>query len=75
MERSAKIRERLFECIHNGEIEDEDLAKITEHCCKILNLQTISNFSKSENISYNGVKYKKNGRVFIDGCEFIINNY
>jgi hypothetical protein len=73
-ERSAKIRERLFEVIHNGEIENSDLVQIFEHIAIILNLQTITNYAKSEKISYNGALKRKTERATIDNVEFIINN-
>ena len=40
MSRSVLIRERLFECIHNGELDNDDLVQIIEHISIILNLQT-----------------------------------
>jgi hypothetical protein len=73
-ERSAKIRERLFEVIHNGEINNGDLVQIFEHIGIILNLQTISNYAKSEKISYNGALKRKTEKVTINSVEFIINN-
>lgn len=73
-ERSAKIRERLFEVIHNGEIKNSDLVQIFEHISTILNLQTITNYAKSENISYNGALKRKLATTKIDGQTFIINN-
>jgi hypothetical protein len=73
-ERSAKIRERLFEVIHNGEINNGDLVQIFEHIGIILNLKTISNYAKSENISYNGALKRKTESVVVDKVEFIINN-
>lgn len=74
--RSELIRERLFECIHNGELENSDLVQIFEHVGKILNLKTMSNFSRENNISYNGakVRLKNNIPIIIDDIEFYINN-
>jgi hypothetical protein len=73
-ERSIKIRERLFECIHNGELENSDLVQIFEHIGIILNLKTISNYAKAEKISYNGALKRKTQRVKIDNIDFIIDN-
>jgi len=73
-ERSVVIRERLFEVIHNGEINNRDLVQIFEHISIILNLKTISNYAKSEKISYNGALKRKTERLIVDKVEFIINN-
>lgn len=73
-ERSIKIREKLFECIHKGELENSDLVQIFEHIGIILNLKTITNYAKANNISYNGALKRKTDKVKIDKVEFIINN-
>lgn len=73
-ERSVKIREIFFECIHNGKLENSDLVQIFEHVSIILNLQTITNYAKSEKISYNGALKRKLQTIKIDGQTFIINN-
>lgn len=74
MDKSVIIREKLFEYIHNGEITNSDLVKIIEHGCIILNLQTLSNYAKSENISYNGAKKRNVENIIIDSIKFTINN-
>jgi hypothetical protein len=71
--RSTRIRERLCECIHNGEVKNEDLVKIIEHSFKILNLQTLSDYSRNTKKSYNGAKYNKNV-VVLGNVKFIIDN-
>jgi hypothetical protein len=72
--RSELIMERLFEVIHNNELENSDLVQIFEHIAIILNVQTITNYAKSENISYNGALKRKLETTKIDGQTFIINN-
>ena len=72
MQRSQIIRERLFECIHNGEICNEDLVKIVEHCFTILNLQTLSDYARNNNISYNGAKLQPH--IILGKIKFIIDN-
>ena len=74
MSRSILIRDRLFECIHKGEIDNSDLILILGHVCKILNLQTTSNFAKNTGKTYNGVKYAKNETITIDNVKFYIDN-
>lgn len=74
MERSVLIRERLFECIHKGEINNEDLVQIIEHSSVILGLKTLTNYAKPENISYNGAKKRNLNTTNINGVNFIIDN-
>ena len=74
MERSALIRERLFECIHNGELNNNDLVQIIEHVGRILNLQTLSSYAKQERISYNGAKKRNLKTVCLNGVDLIIDN-
>lgn len=75
-EKSVLIRERLFECIHNGDIETEDLIQIFEHLVNILNPVTFMTFANNYGISYNGVhvsrEYKKRHEVIIDKKKFIL---
>lgn len=71
---SELIRERLFECIHNGELSNDDLVKIIEHVSDILNLQTLSNYAKNQNISYNGAKKRRLEKVNIAGELMIVDN-
>lgn len=71
--RSELIRERLFECIHNGELETSDLVQIIEHLSIILNLKTLSQYAKDEQISYNGAKKRQTDCVTIAGEKLIVN--
>jgi len=72
--KSARIRERLFECIHNGMIDTPDLVQIFEVIGNdYLNCQTLSNYARNNGISYNGAKLQKN-ITKINGSKFIIDN-
>lgn len=72
--KSERIRERLFECIHNGMIETPDLVQIFEVIGNdYLNCQTLSNYARNKGISYNGAKLQKN-ITKINGTKFIIDN-
>ena len=72
--KSVRIRERLFECIHNGVIDTPDLVQIFEVIGNdYLNCQTLSNYARNMGISYNGAKLQKNTTT-INGMKFIINN-
>ena len=77
-ERSEQIKERLIECIHNGELENSDLIQIFEHIGVILNLKT--NFCKDKiskitgrKKSYHAWRWAKE-KLTIDGVIFIIDN-
>jgi hypothetical protein len=79
-ERSEQIKERLIECIHNGELENSDLIQIFEHIGVILNLKTKSNFCKDKiskitgrKKSYHAWRWAKE-KLTIDGVIFIIDN-
>ena len=50
-QRSAKIRERLFECIHNGEIENSDLLEIFKLTGIFVGACTVKKFSELNGIS------------------------
>lgn len=73
--RSEQIRERLFEVIHNCEMENSDLVKIFEHIGNdILNLQTKSSYGKNKGKCYNAYKFSKAEKATIRGMLFICDN-
>ena len=71
--KSAQIVDKLFESIHNREIEKPDLVQIFEHIGRVLNAKTISNYARENEMSYNGAKCQKE-TASIDGVKFIIKN-
>lgn len=68
-----KICEDLTERIVSGELSNDNLVQIIEHISGYLNLQTISAYSKANNISYNGAKKFRQVRE-IAGVKFVIDN-
>lgn len=59
-------------CFENN-VSNEFLVQIIEHSGSYLNIKTISDYAKSENISYNGAKkFRNNIKLF--GVKFIIDN-
>jgi len=67
------ICNHLSERIEKGELSNNDLVRIIEHCGSYLNLRTRSAYSKENNLSYNGAKYyRQNINLF--GVKFIIDN-
>ncbi len=68
-----KICDHLTERITSGELSNDNLVQIVEHVAGYLNLQTISAYSKSTGISYNGAKKFRQVRE-IAGVKFVIDN-
>lgn len=69
-----ELRYKLFANYAAGAISDKQLAEIVEEASNYLNLQTLTNYAKSEKISYNGAKKRYLRKIIIDNVEFIINN-
>ena len=70
----GKIEEYISKVVMKGELENDDLVQIIELCGSYLNLQTISNYAKKNNLSYNGVK---NCRTIINifKTKFVVDNH
>jgi hypothetical protein len=49
--RSEIIKERLFECIHNGEVENIQLWQIFDHVTDILGLCSVKEYSERHKVS------------------------
>lgn len=65
----------IFEkSIIENNVSNEFLVQIFELSARYLNLQTLTNYAKSEKISYNGAKKRKLEKVVVDKEIFIINN-
>lgn len=78
MSRSEQIKERLFECIHNGELDNKDLISLVEYVANdILQAKTKANYHKGKISKITGrekcyaawrwakEKFQINGEVFI----------
>lgn len=68
-----KILNRLENLIIENKLSNDNLVQIIELCGSYLNLQTISNYSKDNNISYNGVKKCRDIREIFN-VKFVIDN-
>ncbi len=67
------ICDHLSQRIESGEIDNDGMVQIIELCGKYLNLQTIPDYAKSNNLSYNGTKkHKPIKKIF--GVKFVIDN-
>lgn len=56
MSLTRTIQEHLSERIEKGELDNNELVQLIEHIGSYLNLQTIPDYAKQNNMSYNGVK-------------------
>jgi hypothetical protein len=68
-----KILNRLSELIETNQLNNEDLVQIIEHVGGYLNLETISEYAKKNNLSYNGVK-KCRKIIKLFNVKFVIDN-
>lgn len=67
------ICEHIEKNFITDKLDNNDLVQIIEHIGGLLNLQTISDYSRQNNISYNGAKnFRTNVTLF--GNKFIIDN-
>lgn len=68
-----KICEHLSERIESNDLSNDDIVQIIEHLGCYLNLQTISDYSRSTGISYNGSKkFRTVKKIF--NVKFVIDN-
>jgi hypothetical protein len=68
-----KILNRLSELIETNQLNNDDLVQIIEHVGGYLNLETISEYAKKNNLSYNGVKKCRNV-IKLFSVKFVIDN-
>jgi uncharacterized protein YehS (DUF1456 family) len=68
-----KILNRLSELIETNQLNNADLVQIIEHVGGYLNLETISDYAKKNNLSYNGVK-KCRKIIKLFNVKFVIDN-
>jgi hypothetical protein len=73
MQNNDTILADIEDEIISGDLDNEGMIKLAELCLTYLNAQTISDYAKLHNISYNGVKYHRNF-VKIRGVKFVIDN-
>jgi hypothetical protein len=76
MKNASKINKLLnfiAEKFENNELDNSDMVQIIELCGMYLNLQTISDYAKEHNLSYNGVK---NHRQIVNlfGKKYVLEN-
>lgn len=72
-EKGKKICDFVTEKTMNGEFTNNDLLQLIEVAGSFLNLKTISDYAKENNLSYNGAKHFRE-TVEIFKTKFIIDN-
>lgn len=72
MPKPIQIKDSLFNAVHSGEMNTADLVQIIEHLAAILNLKTLTNYAKENQITYNGAKHRKKQTVKIDKIKFVV---
>ena len=72
-DKGKKLCDFVTEKTMNGEFTNEDLLQFIEVAGAFLNLQTIPDYAKAKNISYNGAKNHRNV-VEIFNVKFVIDN-
>ena len=72
-EKGKKLCDFVTEKTMNGEFTNEDLIQFIEVAGCFLNIKTISDYAKENNLSYNGAKYFRK-TVLIFNTRFIIDN-
>ena len=72
-ENTTKLLTFIATKFENNELNNVSLVQLIELCGDYLNLKTIPNYAKENNLSYNGVK---NNRTIITlfGNRFVIDN-
>ena len=68
------LAERFEKYIFEGKASNDDLVQIFELCRDYLNLRSITDYAKSEKITYNGALKRKLLKTNIGNHIFIINN-
>ena len=72
-EKEKDILQRLEKYIYQNKVSNEFQVQIIELAGSFLNLQTISNYSRDKNLSYNGVK-KCRQIIELFKIKFVIDN-
>lgn len=68
-----KLLSFLDEKMYDGSFTNEDLVRFIESVGKYLGLQTLPDYAKENNMSYNGVKKFREVKEIL-GVKFVIDN-
>lgn len=72
-ENTNKINEFIYNKFVSNELNNDSLVQIIELSGMLLNLKSISDYAKDNNLSYNGVKNHRN-IVKLFGNKFVLDN-
>jgi hypothetical protein len=70
---TTKLLNFISDKFESGQLDNDSLVQLIELCGSYLNLMTISDYARNNNLSYNGVK-KCRKIVKIFNVKFIIDN-
>jgi len=70
---TGKVKEYIYKTALKGELDNDGLVQIIELCGELLNLKTITQYAKDNNISYNGAKKCRNV-IDLFNNKYIIDN-
>lgn len=73
MSLSLIIQQHLSQRIERGELTNDELVQLIEHIGSYLNLQTIPDYAKQNNLSYNGVKKFRTIKTIFN-TKYVIDN-
>ena len=73
VENTEKLGKFIFDKFNKNELDNDSLVQIIEVCGNLLNLETISDYAKNNNLSYNGVKHHRE-IVELFRTKFVIDN-
>jgi len=72
-EKNEKLKTFIFQKFQDGELDNSTLIQLIELAGQFLNMKTIPDYAKDNNMSYNGAKKNRNV-ITIFNTKFIIDN-
>ena len=72
-ENTTKLLKFVAEKFEKGELENDSLVQLIELAGMYLNLKTIPDYAKENNLNYNGVKNNRNIKIIFNQ-KFVIDN-
>lgn len=73
IENTTKLLNFTAEKFEKGQLDNDSLMQLIELCGNYLNIETIPNYAKQNNLSYNGVK-KFRTIVELFNIKFVVDN-
>lgn len=73
IDKTNKLLNFVSQKFENGELNNDSLVQLIELAGRYLNLRTIPDYAKENNISYNGAKYHRT-TIELFNVKFILDN-